>query len=115
MPDISILPALADILETSIDYILRCGERGFTFKGKMKVSDMIDGLNHIKKAGELLGSENIIYRCAIEGIKNGMNTDIEQAFTDDYAFEAFVLEAVINNLMNGMYVDAADVMHSFKH
>lgn len=115
LPDISILPALADILETSIDYILRCGERGFTFKGKMKVSDMIDGLNHIKKAGELLGSENIIYRCAIEGINNGMNTDIEQAFTDDYAFEAFVLEAVINNLMNGMYVDAADVMHSFKH
>ena len=31
LPDISILPALADILETSIDYILRCGERGFTF------------------------------------------------------------------------------------
>ena len=76
---------------------------------------MIDGLNHIKKAGELLGSENIIYRCAIEGINNGMNTDIEQAFTDDYAFEAFVLEAVINNLMNGMYGDAADVMHSLKH
>ena len=26
MPDISILPTLADVFETTIDYILRCGE-----------------------------------------------------------------------------------------
>ena len=34
LPDISILPSLADILETSIDYILRCGEPNFAFKEK---------------------------------------------------------------------------------
>lgn len=69
LPDISLLPALADILETTIDYILRSGEPNFSFKGKIKVSDMIDGINHLKKVGELLGTENIIYRYAIDGIK----------------------------------------------
>jgi len=115
LPDISILPSLADILETTIDYILRCGEPNFSFKGKIKVSDMIEGINHLKKVGELLGSENIIYRYAINGINNGMNTDIEPAFSDDFVFEAFVGEAVIQNLMQGMYVDVTDVMRSFKH
>ena len=52
-----------------------------------RVADMIDGLNHLKKVGELLRTENIIYRYAIEGINNGMNSDIESAFTDDFIFE----------------------------
>lgn len=115
LPDISILPNLADILDSTIDYILRHGEPSFSFKGKIKAADMIDGINHLKKAGELLGSENIIYRYAINGINNGMNTDIEPAFTDDYIFEAFVAEAIIQNLMQGMYVDATDVARSFKY
>ena len=115
LPDVSLLPALADILETTIDYILRSGEPTFSFKGKIKVSDMIEGIQHLKKVGELLGTENIIYRYAIDGINNGMNTDIEPAFSDDFIFEAFVAEAVIQNIMKGMYVDVTDVMHSFKH
>jgi len=115
LPDISILPNLADVLDTTIDYILRHGEPNFSFKGTIKVADMIDGLNHLKKVGELLGTENIIYRYAIEGINNGMNSDIESAFTDDFIFEAFVAEAIIQNLMQGMYVDVTDVTRSFKH
>lgn len=115
LPDVSILPSLADVLDTTIDYILRRGEPNFSFKGKIKVSDMIDGINHLKKAGELLGAENIIYRYAIDGINKGMNTDIEPAFSDDFIFEAFVAEAIIQNLMLGMYVDVTDVTKSFKH
>ena len=34
LPDISVLPCLADVLETTIDYILHCGEPRFSFKGK---------------------------------------------------------------------------------
>ena len=115
LPDVSVLPDLADILETSIDYILRGGESKFLFKGKIKVSDMMEGINCLKKAGELLGTDNIIYRHAIDGINTGMNTDIEPAFTNDFIFEAFVAEAVIQNLRDGMYVDVTDVMRSFKH
>lgn len=114
LPDISLLPALADALETTIDYLLRSGESNFAFKGKILVSDMIEGLTCLKKVGELLGKDHKIYRYAIDGINAGMNTDIERAFSDESVFEVFVAEAVIQNLMNGKYVDRTDVMHSFK-
>lgn len=114
LPDVALLPSLADALETTIDYLLRSGESNFAFKGKIKVSDMIEGLLCLKKAGELLGKEHMIYRYAIDGINAGMNTDIELAFSDESIFEVFVAEAVIQNLMNGKYVDKTDVMHSFK-
>lgn len=114
LPDVSLLPSIADTLETTIDYLLRSGETTFAFKGKIKVSDMIEGLINLKKVGELLGKDNIIYRYAIDGINSGMNTDIELAFSDESIFEVFVAEAVIQNLINGKYVDITDVMHSFK-
>lgn len=114
LPDISLLTGLADALETTVDYLLRNGEPNFSFKGKIKISDMIEGLNCLKQVGELLGKDNIIYRYAIDGINKGMNTEIELAFTDDSIFEVFVAEAAIQNIMNGMYVDMTDVMHSFK-
>lgn len=114
LPDVSLLPSLADTLGTTIDYLLRSSEPSFAFRGKINVSDMIEGLIHLKKVGELLGKDNMIYRYAIDGINTGMNTDIELAFTDDSIFEVFVAEATIQNLMNGMYLDKIDVMHSFK-
>lgn len=114
-PDVSVLPELANILETSIDNILCGTERSVAFKGKFKVSDIINGINALKCAGELLGKHNIIYRYAIEGINTGMNTDIEAAFTDDYVFEAFLAEAIILNLNAGFYVDISDVKRSFKN
>ena len=115
LPDISILPTLADIFETTIDYILRGGESTLSFKGKVKISDLIDGLNCLKIMRQKLGQESLIYRYAIEGINNGMNTDIEPAFTDDYVFEAFLAETIIQSLMQGMYVDITDIMHNFRH
>ena len=111
LPDISLLLNLADVLDTSIDYILRCGEPKFSFKGKIKVTDIKISPEPVS----LEGTENIIYRYAIDGINNGMNIDIEPAFTDDFIFEAFVAEAIIQNLMQGMYVDVTDVTRSFKH
>lgn len=65
--------------------------------------------------GKYLGKENIIYRHAIGGINENMNTDIEECFHDDYAFEAFVVEAIIQNLKNGAYIDTTDVKINFKH
>ena len=115
LPDVSALPLLADVLDTTIDYILRSGEATFSFRGKVRVADVIEGLDHLKKAGELLGKDNLLYRYAIDGINQGMNTDIEPAFTDDFLFEAFVAEALIQNLMHGMYVDSTDVRRSFRH
>ena len=115
LPDISILPNIANVLETSIDNILIGGEKQIEYKGKFSVSDMKSGLVYLKKMGEYLGKDNILYCSAIKGINSSMNTDIENAFCDDYTFEAFLAEGVIQNLISGMYVDVSDVKNSFKY
>ncbi len=114
LPDTAILPDLARVLETSIDNMLLGGEREIQYKGRINVSDMRKGLEHLKSAGEYLGKDNIIYTSAIKGINTEMNTDIEAAFSDDYIFEAFLAEAIIQNLLSGKYVDLSDVKNNFK-
>lgn len=115
LPDTAILPELAKVLETTIDFILMGGEKMIEYKGKVKMSNMIEGLKCLENMGILLGKETLIYRSAIKGINEQMNTNIEEAFENDYAFEAFVAEAVIQNLNMGMYVDITDVKNNFKH
>ena len=115
LPDITVLPDLSKVLGTSIDNILLGGERQLEYRGKINVSDMKKGLDCLKRMGECLRTDNLIYRSAVEGINSKMNTDIENAFIDEYAFEAFLAEAVIQNLMNGMYVDVSDVKNSFRY
>lgn len=115
LPDTAILPDLAKILETTVDFILLGGEKLTEYKGKFTVSDMKKGLLCLKEAGEYLGKENIIYRAAIEGINTRLNTDIEESFGDSYVFEAFLAEAIIQNLMAGLYVDISDVKNNFRY
>ncbi len=115
LPDTGVLPLLARVLETSIDNILLGGERQVEYRGRITVSDMRKGLECLKKSGEYLGKDNLIYRSAIKGINTEMNTDIEPAFSDDYVFEAFLAEAVIGNIMSGMYIDVSDVKNNFKY
>lgn len=115
LPDVALLPDLAKVLETSIDHILLGGEKQIEYKGKFSVSDMRNGLNCLKNMGDCLGEDNIIYRSAIKGINIELNTDIEKAFTDDYIFEAFLSEAIMQNLIAGMYVDISDIRNNFKY
>lgn len=115
LPDITVLPDLARVLETSVDNILSGGEKQVEFKGKFCVSDIRKGLNHLKRMGECLGKENIIYKSAVNGINSRLNTDIEEAFSDNYAFEAFLAEAIIQNVLSGKYVDLSDVKNNFEY
>lgn len=115
LPDTGVLPLLARVLETSIDNILLGGERQVEYRGRITVSDMKQGLKCLKKAGEYLGKDNSVYRSAINGINTEMNTDIEPAFSGEYVFEAFLAEAVIGNILSGMYVDVSDVKNNFRY
>ena len=85
------------------------------YKGKITVAQMADGINALKHMVELLGKDNILYRHAVNGINTGMNTTIEEAFVNDWIFECFVAEAIIQNLIAGQYIDVTDVKNSFKH
>lgn len=115
LPDIAVLPDLANVLQTSIDNILLGGEKQVNYRGKISVKDMREGLLCLKNMKEYLGADNLIYRAVVKGINTEMNSDIEKAFTDDYAFEAFLAEAVIQSLISGMYVDISDVKNNFKY
>ena len=115
LPDTALLLDLAEVLETTVDTILMGGQQAIAFRGKIAVSQMDQGLRCLAQMGELLGKSNPIYRHAIDGINNGMNTDIESAFQDRYCFEAFMAEAILQNLRNGYYIDLTDVRNSFVH
>ncbi len=115
LPDTAILVDLANILETTVDYILQGSEMAMTYKGKITVADMREGIQCLGNMGKFLGKDNLIYRHAIRGINEGMNTNIEESFSDDFIFECFVAEAIIQNLMMGAYIDTTDVKISFKH
>lgn len=115
LPETSLLPDLARVLETTVDFILSGGEPAVGYRGKISLSDMAEGIRCLDAMGRHLGRENLIYRAAVEGINSRMQTDIEQCFSDDYAFEAFLAEAVIQNLMAGAYIDVTEVRHGFRH
>ena len=114
LPDIGLLPDLAGVLRTSVDSLLTGGEKIMNYRGKVTVADMREGIGCLGRMGELLGKDNPIYRHAIDGINKCMNTDIEAAFADDNIFECFVAEALIQNLINGSYVDMTDIKNGFK-
>lgn len=105
---------LAEALETTVDFILTGGQRAMAYRGKITVGDMAEGLRCLERMGRLLGRENLIYRLAVRGIDEGMNTDIEPAFADERVFACFVAEAVIQSLKAGAYVDPVDVKLHFK-
>ena len=115
LPDASILLDLARILETSVDNILTGGEKALNCKGKLAVKDMREGINCLERMGFLLGKQNLIYRHAIDGISEKMNTDIDSMLEDEFLRECLVLEAMLHNMRMGHYFDPNDVKNNFKH
>jgi len=115
LPDTSMLLPLAHILETSVDNILMGGEKVMSYKGKLSAKDMREGINCLERVGYLLGKQNPIYRHAIDGICEKMNTDVDSMLADEYLRECLILEAMIQNMMIGYYFDPIDVKNNFKH
>ena len=115
LPDTAILLDLARVLDTTVDQILSAGERQLGSRGTITVAEMAQGLRALEEMGRKLGRQNPIYRHAVEGINEKMNTSIEDAFRDPYTFECFVAEAVIHNLLAGFVIDPEDVRTGFRY
>ena len=114
LPDTAILVDLADALGTTVDFILTGQEPAIGGKRPVTVEQMAEGVRCIGTMRELLGPDNLLYRLAVKGINEGMNTDIEPAFSDEHIFEVFVAEAVIQSLRAGATVELRDVKLNFK-
>ncbi len=109
LPDTALLLPLAQILETTVDHILTGSHGARTYRAHVSVSQMREGLLALKQVGALLGRENAIYRHAINGINQAMNTDIEQAFCNDEILEVFTAEALMASVCAGNSVSIADI------
>ena len=114
LPDTAILPDLAEVLETTVDNLLCASERMKTFKRRATVADAAEGIACFERIGQLLGRDSYFYLGAIEGCDRKMNIELEKYLSEPVTREAMIAEAVVQMLMNGVYVDISDIRRSFQ-
>ena len=114
LPDTAILPELAEVLETTVDNLLRGGQRTVAYTKKVTVEDLRRAIRCLDDMGRLMGRDNPIYLAAVEGINTRMNSEIRDAFSDRHIFEVFVAEAAIQAVTAGAYLDPTDVRNGFE-
>lgn len=115
LPDTGILVDLANALETSVDNILNGGERLMNYNKKIYVKDIKTGIDNLANIGNLIGKDNSVYDGIVEGINNKMNIDVEECFNDSFKREALVAEIIVQDVMNGAYVDTSDIKNNIEH
>ncbi len=113
IPDVTLLPDLALILDTTIDSILLGGERIATLQKQVNIEQLKEGIACFDRLGELLGKDSLFYTAAIEGINQRMNMDIETYLQDSYTREALLAETVLQHIQKGAYVNPMDISKSF--
>lgn len=119
LPDVNLLPDLAEVLSTTVDNILNGGERPVKtpeqYTRTATIAQMREGIDCFERIGELLGKDGFFYKGAIGGVNLKMNTDLEEGLADDYLRECFIAEAAIQAMMDGAYFSPEDIEHGFVH
>ena len=113
LPDIGTFVTLAEVLDTTIDHLLHGGKKVTEYKGRKTIDEIKKGINCLIDMGNLLGRENLLYRCAIDGIDEKMNMEIEDYLSQPYTYEAMVAEAAIQCILSGYYFDVKDIEKGF--
>jgi len=109
LPDAALLPDLARILQTSVDELLGGGSCAWLGRRRITVEMMREAIWCVQRLRLLLGTDHFMYRAAVEGLDQRMNSRIEAAFADEGALDAYVCEALMECVRHGDYVDAGDV------
>lgn len=86
-----------------------------SYKRKITVAEVAEGIACFEKIGELLGRDSYFYLGAIEGVDKKMNIEFEKYLSESFTREAMIAEALIQCIMNGAYVDPSDVKKGFSH
>ena len=115
MPDISLLPDLAAVLETTTDNILSGGSKMIAYGRKITVKEAREALECFERIGTLLGKDSAFYMGAIEGIDQKMNIEFEEYMKVPFTREAMVAEAIIQCIRCGAYVDMSDIKREFSN
>lgn len=112
MPDISVLPDLACILNCSVDMLL--GGHAGRFHRRITVGDMRQAIGCILRLRELLGADHFMYRTAADALDQRMNGRIEAALADERAMDAYVCEALLACIAQGDWADVSDVKKNIR-
>ncbi len=113
LPDTSILLSLSEILDTSVDKILLAGQTSGRKKG-IKISNIIEGFNHIDKIKSCFGEESSFYKGLIKGINQEMNIDLITYMQDPKTLEVLYTEVIIQYIISGYKVDFVEVQSYIK-
>ena len=118
LPDINLLPDLAEALGTTTDNILYGGERSRnrpeSYIRTATIAQMKEGIACFERIGELLGKGSFFYMGAVGGVALKMNTDFEEYLSDPYTREAMVAEATTQAMMDGAYFSPEDIETGFQ-
>ena len=114
LPDTSLLPDLAQVLETTVDNLLMEGVRTAKFQRKVTMAQVKEGIDCFIKIGDLLGRDSYFYLGAIQGCDQKMNIELEKYLSQPFTKEAMVAEAAIQCIMNGAYMDMTDIKKGFE-
>ena len=109
LPDTASLPDLAEILDTSVDSLLRGGECPPKYRRRMTVARIREAMSCLQRMQEILGSDHFMYRTMTEALDARMNSHVSLAFQSDGAMDAYICEALLSCIEQGDYVDRDDV------
>ena len=112
-PDISLLPDLACILNTSVEMLL--GSPGSRYRRRITVGDMRQAIGCILRLRELLGADHFMYRTMVSALDERMNSSIEAALASERAMDAYVCEALLACIEQGDWVDVTDVRRHIRN
>ena len=119
LPDVNLLPDLADALSTTVDNILNGGEKPMKtpeqYTRTATIAQMREGIACFDRIGELLGSGSTFYKGAIGGVNLKMVIDLEESLNNDYLRECLIAEAAIQAMMDGAYFSPDDIAQGFEH
>ena len=114
LPDTSLLPDLAQVLETTVDNLLMDGLRSAKFQRRVTIAQVKEGIDCFTKIGDLLGRDSYFYLGAIQGCDQKMNIELEQYLSQPFTKEALVAEAAMQCILNGAYIDMTDIKKGFE-
>lgn len=114
LPETSILIALSDVLEVSVDQILNAGEFRKRFNKKVNIEEVTDGINSIIRLKEILGPNNGFYKSMIRGVNSDLKVDFEEALKDKKLKEVLIAQSCIQLIIDGYSLNDEDIDQHFK-
>lgn len=113
LPDTSILLALSDCLEVTVDQILNAGEFRKRMNKNINIEEVKDVINSILRVKEVLGPNNGIYKTMMLGLNSDMDEDFEEMLKDPEKKEIVIAKSCIQLIIDGYNLRDEDIDHHF--